>query len=82
MKVSRAWNIRFFYIGAFVAGLDAGLVYNSWPKFADKWIPDELATKEPKWRNLFENQVTVQFIHRHLVSFLHYFTSIYMFHMD
>jgi cytochrome c oxidase assembly protein subunit 15 len=23
--------------GAFVAGLDAGLVYNSFPKMADKW---------------------------------------------
>ncbi|MFG1588264.1 COX15/CtaA family protein [Staphylococcus aureus] len=28
----------FFSSGAFVAGLDAGLVYNTWPKMADKWI--------------------------------------------
>ncbi|KAH8866441.1 Cytochrome c oxidase assembly protein COX15 like, partial [Schistosoma japonicum] len=27
---------------AFVAGLDAGLIYNSWPKMADRWIPDDL----------------------------------------
>lgn len=52
--------------GAFVAGLDAGLVYNSWPKMADKWIPDDLITFEPKWKNIFENPTFVQFNHRNL----------------
>jgi cytochrome c oxidase assembly protein subunit 15 len=52
--------------GAFVAGLDAGLVYNSFPKFADRWIPDDLLAYEPKWTNMFENPTTVQFIHRML----------------
>lgn len=50
--------------GAFVAGLDAGLVYNSFPKFANKWIPDDIMAMEPKIRNLTENPTTVQFIHR------------------
>ena len=50
--------------GAFVAGLDAGLVYNSFPKMANRWIPDDLFAMEPKWRNLFENATTVQFNHR------------------
>ena len=53
--------------GAFVAGMDAGLVYNSWPKMADRWIPDDLLALSPKWRNMFENATTVQFNHRHLV---------------
>ncbi|KAI6183399.1 Cox-15 [Aphelenchoides bicaudatus] len=53
-------------MGGFVAGLDAGLVYNSWPKFADKWIPENMLSKVPAWRNFFDNQVTVQFIHRNL----------------
>lgn len=53
-------------MGAFVAGLDAGLVYNSWPKYADRWIPEHLFSKEPVWKNMFENQVTVQFLHRNL----------------
>lgn len=57
-------------MGGFVAGLDAGLVYNSWPKFADKWIPEGLLSKQPAWRNLFDNQVTVQFVHRHLVGLM------------
>ncbi|XP_076460364.1 heme A synthase COX15-like [Babylonia areolata] len=52
--------------GAFVAGLDAGLVYNSWPKMADRWIPTDLITIEPKWKNVFENPTMVQFNHRNL----------------
>lgn len=50
--------------GAFVAGLDAGLVYNSFPKMGDRWIPEDLLALEPKWRNFLENPTTVQFQHR------------------
>eukprot|EP00116_Pleurobrachia_bachei_P001447 sb/3461709/ len=50
--------------GAFVAGLDAGLVYNSYPKFADRWIPSDLLSFSPTWSNFFENTTTVQFDHR------------------
>ncbi|KAL3865180.1 hypothetical protein ACJMK2_006797 [Sinanodonta woodiana] len=56
------------FSGAFVAGLDAGLTYNSWPKMADKWIPDDLLAYTPTWTNFFENPTTVQFIHRHLAE--------------
>jgi cytochrome c oxidase assembly protein subunit 15 len=50
--------------GAFVAGLDAGLVYNSFPLFGDKVIPDDLLAFEPVIRNVTENPTTVQFNHR------------------
>nr|CAD7460210.1 unnamed protein product [Timema tahoe] len=50
--------------GAFVAGLDAGLVYNSFPKMADKWIPDDILALSPPVRNITENPTTVQFDHR------------------
>lgn len=50
--------------GAFVAGLDAGLVYNSFPKMGDKWIPDDILLYQPIQRNLTENPTTVQFNHR------------------
>ena len=50
-----------------MAGLDAGLVYNSFPKFADRWIPDDLLVMSPKIKNFFENASTVQFDHRILV---------------
>lgn len=53
-------------MGAFVAGLDAGLVYNSWPKFAENWIPENMLSRSPTWKNFFENDVTVQFVHRNL----------------
>lgn len=60
--------LSFCIAGAFVAGLDAGLTYNSYPKMADRWIPDDLFAFSPKWKNLFENPTTVQFNHRHLVN--------------
>jgi len=50
--------------GAFVAGLDAGLVYNSFPKFADRWIPEDIIEFSPAVRNITENPTTVQFNHR------------------
>ncbi|XP_036754348.2 cytochrome c oxidase assembly protein COX15 homolog isoform X2 [Manis pentadactyla] len=50
--------------GAFVAGLDAGLVYNSFPKMGESWIPDDLFTFSPILRNVFENPTMVQFDHR------------------
>ncbi|VDK30246.1 unnamed protein product [Gongylonema pulchrum] len=53
-------------MGAFVAGLDAGLVYNSWPKYADRWLPEDLWLTDPKWRNIFENPTTAQFMHRNM----------------
>ena len=65
------------FSGGFVAGLDAGLVYNSWPKFADRWIPEHIASRTPVWRNFFENQVTVQFLHRNLVCFRFDFRSLF-----
>lgn len=50
--------------GAFVAGLRAGHMYNTFPLMAGHWIPPGLGGMEPLWRNLFENPVTAQFIHR------------------
>jgi len=54
------------YLGALVAGLRAGLVYNTWPKIDGGFIPSSarLWFEAPWWRNLFENALTVQFEHR------------------
>ncbi|XP_029376705.1 heme A synthase COX15 isoform X1 [Echeneis naucrates] len=66
--------------GAFVAGLDAGLVYNSFPKMGDRWIPDDLWAFSPTLKNLFENPTTVQFDHRILaISSLTAITGLYLF---
>lgn len=51
-----------------MAGLDAGLVYNSFPKMAGQWVPEDLLTMRPRHKNFFENPTTVQFDHRILVS--------------
>lgn len=50
--------------GGFVAGLKAGLIFNSFPKMDGYWIPPGLFALEPLYLNLFENRVTVQFDHR------------------
>jgi cytochrome c oxidase assembly protein subunit 15 len=54
------------YLGALVAGLRAGLVYNTWPGIDGGFIPasERLWFDVPWWRNLFENTLTVQFEHR------------------
>jgi len=63
--------------GAFVAGLDAGLVYNSFPLMADRFIPCDLLAYKPTWKNFTENPTTVQFDHRVLgVSTWAYLTSV------
>lgn len=50
--------------GAFVAGLDAGLVYNSFPKMGDKWVPEDAFAMSPRISNFTENPTTVQLDHR------------------
>ena len=50
--------------GGFVAGLDAGMGYNTWPLMDGELVPRGLFVMEPAWRNLFENAMTVQFNHR------------------
>lgn len=53
-------------LGGLVAGLDAGMGYNTWPLMDGKLVPDGLFIMSPAWRNLFENAMTVQFDHRML----------------
>lgn len=54
------------YLGALVAGIDAGLIYNTWPLIDGTFVPEaaRLWHVDPAWRNLFENTLTVQFVHR------------------
>jgi cytochrome c oxidase assembly protein subunit 15 len=54
------------YLGALVAGLRAGLLYNTWPTIDGALVPAgaRLFFDQPLWRNFFENALTVQFQHR------------------
>jgi heme a synthase len=54
------------YLGGIVAGLRAGLIYNTWPLIDGGFVPDasRLWFETPLWRNVFENTLTAQFDHR------------------
>lgn len=58
-------GIQIFY-GALVAGLKAGLMYNTFPRMGHEWIPQDIATGFQLfgWMALFESQPVVQLIHR------------------
>ena len=53
--------------GAFVAGMDAGLMYNEYPLMGDGLIPENYG--EYKLLDPFENPASAQFHHRHLALF-------------
>lgn len=52
------------YLGGLVAGLDAGLASSTWPLMHGAIVPEGLMAISPAWRNFFENELTVQFVHR------------------
>jgi cytochrome c oxidase assembly protein subunit 15 len=52
--------------GALVAGLDAGLGFNTWPLINGAFVPEGLGGLAPWYMNLFENRLAVQFDHRML----------------
>lgn len=51
-------------LGALVAGIDAGRNYIDWPLMAGGILPPDIFQIEPLWRNFFENDGLVQFMHR------------------
>jgi heme a synthase len=56
--------------GAFVAGLDAGLYFNTFPLMGGRLVPPNVAGLEPALLNLVENPITVQWVHRVLGTVL------------
>ena len=65
------------YLGALVAGLRAGKIYNTWPEIDGGLIPSasRLFFEQPWWRNLFDNALTVQFEHR-MVAYVLFATAL------
>ena len=53
-------------IGAFVSGMDAGRIYNTWPLMGTSYFPDDSQFIEFLNINVFDNPSIVQFIHRNL----------------
>jgi cytochrome c oxidase assembly protein subunit 15 len=52
--------------GAYVAGLNAGFAFNSWPKMGAEWFPSATPMLTPWLSNFADNPIVVQFIHRWL----------------
>lgn len=52
--------------GAFVAGLDAGMIYNTWPLMGGRLVPEDMWFLDPAALNFVENHAAVQFTHRWL----------------
>ena len=59
-------------LGAFVSGLDAGKIYQTWPLMGYTYLPNDLIFTELKNLINFENHSLIQFYHRNLAYFLHY----------
>src|ERR1043166_107981 len=51
-------------LGALVAGLHAGLIYNTWPSMDGRFFPEGAFSGHPWWINFFENPGLAQFDHR------------------
>ena len=51
-------------LGGFVAGLDAGLTYNTWPLMDGQFVPESAYVTPSVWLAPFEDVTTVQFNHR------------------
>ena len=65
--------------GAFTAGLKAGYFYNTYPLMGGNLIPDNISALSTFWANIFENKVTVQFIHRWLGTSIGVFSIVLFF---
>ena len=65
--------------GGFVAGIRAGLAYNTWPLMGNSFVPPDIFILTPGWRNFFENMATVQFDHRIIAYVLAVLVPIFWF---
>jgi cytochrome c oxidase assembly protein subunit 15 len=57
-------------IGAFVSGMDAGKIYNSWPLMGTSYFPDDSKFIDLFSVSSFSNPSLVQFMHRNLAYFI------------
>ena len=66
-------------IGAFVSGMDAGKIYNSWPLMGNNYFPDDNAIDDLFKLTAFDSPSLVQFIHRNLAYVILLFFLIILF---
>jgi len=51
-------------LGAFISGLDAGEIYQTWPLMNNNYLPDDTDFKTITLLNIFYNHSLIQFLHR------------------
>lgn len=68
LGVSGLWALALLFVqmlfGAYVAGLEAGYAFNTWPLMGTELYPEAAPWMEPWIRNFIDNPITVQFVHR------------------
>jgi len=60
-------------LGAFVSGLDAGQIYQTWPLMNYTYFPDDVSINNIKDIINFNNHALVQFYHRNLAYFITFY---------
>ena len=60
-------------VGAFVSGMDAGKIYNSWPLMGNTYFPTDNDFKDLLKLSAFSDPSLVQFMHRNLAYFIMFF---------
>ncbi len=70
-KISNFFIFSFLFIiflqinlGAFLAGLDGGMIYNTWPDMNGFFLPDDVFLNDYLTLNSFDNPSIIQFYHR------------------
>ena len=68
-------------IGAFVSGMDAGKVYNSWPLMGTSYFPDDSLLVDLLNLEVFNDPSLVQFLHRNIAYFILIFYLLILFNV-
>jgi heme a synthase len=70
MSILSIWTLSVLGLqllfGAYVAGLEAGYAFNTWPKMGEEWFPADTPMLRPFIVNFADNPIVVQFVHRWL----------------
>jgi len=64
-------------LGAFLSGLDGGLIYNSWPDMNGAFFPNDITANDYLSSKLFYNPSIIQFFHR-LTAYILLFFIIFL----
>ena len=63
-------------LGAFVSGLDAGEIYQTWPLMNNNYLPDDTDFKTITLSNIFYNHSLIQFLHRNIAYIIFVYSTV------